>query len=82
MKKLRFVLLAAIVAIGMSSFTAEKSAYGTYHYQDATGWKTYIAAPPCPTGSVDNCIVKINNVDRQLFLSQSTGDPYLTPEQP
>ena len=70
------VMLAAVIAVGMSAFTSlKKQPPVTYYYQNA-GWQSIaLDNRPCPEGPVTPCTITINNTPYQLFFSQSTTDP-------
>jgi hypothetical protein len=76
MKNLRFGLLAAIIAIGMSSFSESKAKFANYYYQVGSTWLTYSSADrPCPEGDAANCVIEIGGVNRQLFTAQDLTKP-------
>lgn len=77
MKNLRFGLLAAIIAVGMSSFSESKAKFATYYYQVGSGWGTYVTSTnPCDPGTIPDCKVNINGVQRKLYLAQDTEQPF------
>lgn len=77
MKKLSLILIAAVMAIGMSSFTS-----GTY---DDVNYKITPDGPlvpidniePCPENGSEACMkyIPVLGDERQLF--HDNGDPYL-----
>ncbi len=80
MKKMGLVAMAAVMAIGFSSFGTIKPTT-TFYYLDPSipgAWKT-VSGTACPTGPLNQC--KINTVDglQRIFYTQSTSNPVYRP---
>lgn len=68
------MLVAVIIAAGLSAFTPiKKAATGDYKYDSGAG---LLDVPPgidvesfCPPGTENPCTIEINDVDRDIYLN-------------
>ena len=75
MKKMSLVLIAAVMALGLSAFTATgKKSFDPVYYQHGGGWVLY-TGDICPGSQVDVCIKPTADGDKRLFYNQDPGDP-------
>ena len=80
MKKIMLVLFAAVIAVSMSAFTNASKKFTLYYYLDGTTWHSInLGSRPCPVGTQNDCFYKIDGVDKQVYFSESTGDPVRKP---
>lgn len=76
MKKMYLMLVAVIMAVGLSAFTpVKKAAAGNYKYDSGSGM---LDVPPeidvesfCPPGTENPCTIEIDFVDRDIYLDEN-----------
>lgn len=69
MKKMFFVILAAVLAIGFSAFTPDSKIPDGYYYQDGPNQvpvETELVETECPEGHEQLCKIVLNGSERQI----------------
>jgi hypothetical protein len=79
MKKYALGILAVVLAISLSSFTAHKTTGQTVYYQiDGMGAWHSTTADPCLSGTVPDCVVQTPDGNQKIFDAPN-GNPFLRP---
>lgn len=79
MKKMYLVLLAVIVAIGLSAFTPAGQTPTTVHYRHNNQWVSELLEP-CPNGTDPVCEITTAAGTKQIYKSEDFDDPFKKPE--
>lgn len=82
MKKYLFVMIAAVMAIGISAFTGKEAA--TYWIRPGTDWLPITEEQACPAGSMTPCVVDnpytpAVNDPTPVYITQSPSNPLRRP---
>ncbi|RYY57250.1 MAG: hypothetical protein EOO09_03165 [Chitinophagaceae bacterium] len=78
MKKMYLALVAAVMAIGFSSFAPENPKLAPVYYNIGGGWQ--VIENPCPTPGEELCTITIGQQQNvQLYLTKSTLHPVKRP---
>lgn len=78
MKKFLLGIFAVVFALGMSAFTTSRNQKLTTQYYNDGSWETIDASQTCDPGTLHQCVVNIDGVDRGIYNSPSFSDPFLT----
>lgn len=76
MKRIMLVMIAAVMAVGLSAFTPPEPPVTVYFQDGGTGPWLSANLTPCQAGSVQQCIVTTpSHGDEQIFDAPN-GNPY------
>ncbi len=80
MKKLKFVLLAAVLAIGLSAYSSATKKNTLYFYMENQYFvPVFMGEPPCPIGNIYYCYYLIDGDWKVMYYTASMFDPVMRP---